>query len=333
MFSLSLTLGVLAILVAWHDRATGFRLRALWWTVAAVVMIGILTTSGFAASRRTVPEFTVRSETESIYGWVRVVDDTQRGYRLMLSDASVISAVDLKLDRSVLSYQQVLGLLPLIRPNASQALLIGLGGGHVARDLKSKGITTDTIEIDPAVAEAAQRFFHFEPTGRFLVGDARYEIRNLHQHYDLIIHDCFTGGAEPTHLLTQEMLGELQALLNERGILVLNYVGFRSGEGSDAVAAVHHTLQSLFPHLRVFITDKADFTDFIFLASSEPLSIDISDSDSRIRWLLDHEHRFADGTGFVITDNYNPMENRQVRKAETYRMIFMDRIALDLLVR
>jgi hypothetical protein len=66
-----------------------------------------------------------------------VVDDERNGHRLMLSDASVISAVDLKLDRSLLNYQQVLGLLPLFRPHASEALLIGLGGGHVARDLRS----------------------------------------------------------------------------------------------------------------------------------------------------------------------------------------------------
>ena len=86
----------------------------------------------------------------------------------MLSDASVISAVDLKQDRSVLGYQQILGLLPLIRPEATQALLIGLGGGHVARDLKSKGIRTDTIEIDPVVADAANGFFTLNRPGCFL---------------------------------------------------------------------------------------------------------------------------------------------------------------------
>jgi spermidine synthase len=264
---------------------------------------------------------------------VRVVDDERRGIRLMLSDASVISAVDTKLDRSVLGYQQALGLLPIFRPEARRALLIGLGGGHVARDLKSKGITTDTIEIDPAVAEAARRFFHFEPTGLFLVGDARYEIRNLPTRYDLIIHDCFTGGSEPTHLLTRELLSELRSLLNEGGILALNYVGFTSGEGSEAVAAVHRTLKSLFPHLRVFITEKGEFTDFIFLASEQPIDVNPASEDRRISWLLDHEHMLNSGEGFLITDDYNPMESRQVRKSETYRKFFLDRIAFELLLR
>ena len=175
LLSLSLLLTTLGVFVTWHERATGLRPRSFASITAAAVAFVMLATSGFAESRKPVEGFTVRSEAESTYGWVRVVDDERRGLRLMLSDASVISAVDLKLDRSVLGYQQVLGLLPMFRPEAKQALLIGLGGGHVARDLKSQGIVTDTIEIDPAVADAAQRFFHFEPTGLFLVGDARYE--------------------------------------------------------------------------------------------------------------------------------------------------------------
>lgn len=55
--------------------------------------------------------------------------------------------------------------------------------------------------------------------------------------------------------------------------------------------------------------------------------------DRRLRWLLDHEHRFPEGSGFIITDDYNPMESRQIRKAETYRTHFLKRIAFDLLLR
>jgi spermidine synthase len=333
LLSLSLLLTALAVLVIRHEQATGLAPRSLVSITAAAVAIVMLTTSGFAASHKPVEGFTVRSEAESTYGWVRVVDDERRSIRLMLSDASVISAVDLKLDRSVLGYQQILGLLPLFRPDAAQALLIGLGGGHVARDLKSKGINTDTIEIDPAVAEAAQRFFHFKATGLFLIGDARYEIRNLTTRYDLIIHDCFTGGSEPTHLLSRELLSELRSLLNDGGVLALNYVGFTHGEGSDAVAAVYRTLKSLFPHLRAFITEKEAFTDFVFLASEKPILLETASEDRRIRWLIEHEHAMVDTGGFIITDDYNPMESRQVRKSEAYRRLFLERIAFELLLR
>ncbi len=329
LLAVSLLLAALSALIAWRERSRG----AASVSLVALVVLGVGSSTGFAGSLHSPAGFTVLSETESLYGWVRVVDDDRYGIRLMLSDASVISAVEKKLDRSVLGYQQILGLLPTFRPRATQALLIGLGGGHVARDLISQGIVTDTIEIDPAVAEAAQRFFSFKPTGRFLVGDARYEIKTLDQRYDLIIHDCFTGGTEPTHLLTQEMLRNLRELLTEEGLLALNYVGFRTGDGSEAVAAVYRTLHSLFPHVRTFTTEAEDFTDFVFLASRAPLDLAIHRDDPRVYWLMGHEHRFGATDGFIITDDYNPLDRLQVRKAEAYRQIFLERIAFDLLIR
>jgi spermidine synthase len=331
--SLSLLLAVLASLVAFYEQRRTSSRRSTWSVIIATILIGTTAVSGLPSARHPAPGFTVQSEAESLYGWVRVVDDEQRGFRLLLSDASVISAVDLKQNRSLLGYQEIMGLLPTIHPESVRALLIGLGGGHVAKDLKAQGVTTDTIEIDPAVAEAARRFFHFEPTGLFLVGDARYEIKQLTTPYDLIIHDCFTGGSEPTHLLSQEMLASLRSLLTDRGILALNYVGFTTGAGSDAVRAIHHTLLSLFPQVRVFVTSKDEFTDFVFLASAEPIRLDATGEDRRIRWLTDHEHMMDSGESFTITDDYNPMESRQVRKSETYRKHFLERIAFELLVR
>ncbi|WP_446808385.1 fused MFS/spermidine synthase [Methylomonas sp. 2BW1-5-20] len=301
----------------------------------AAVLTSTLTANGYAKPARVSKDFTVLHEEESIYGWVRVVDDERKGFRLLLSDSSVLSAVEKAHGRSLLGYQTIIGLVPpLFRPNASQALLIGLGGGHVARDLKAKGLTTDTIEIDPAVADAAQNYFNFKPTGEFLVGDARYEIKKLHKQYDFIVHDCFTGGSEPTHMLTQEMLRELKGMLSEQGVLALNYVGYTKGEGANAVTSVYKTLASVLPNIRVFITEKQEFTDFIFLASKQELNLTPVDpnQDRAVQWLKDHEYAMTDTDGIIITDDYNPMESMQVRKAESYRKIFMERIDPALLL-
>jgi spermidine synthase len=333
VFSLSLVLLVLAAALAWADRkGRAGAGTALAGGLAVLLVLG-LAGAGYAKARPAAPGFKVLEEAESTYGWVRVVDDEKHGYRMLLSDASVLSAMELARGRPLLGYQALIGLVPLFRPDARDALLIGLGGGHVATDLKSKGLATDTIEIDPAVADMAQRYFRFRPTGDFIVGDARYEIKRLHRKYDLIVHDCFTGGSEPTHMLSREMLGDLRGMLTERGVLALNYVGFSEGEGADAVASVYATLQSLFPHIRVFFTDKAEFTDFIFVASREPLELDPASGDARVRLLLDHERGKPAGRGIVITDDYNPMESLQVRKAETYRKLFLERVSFDLLLR
>ena len=166
---------------------------------------------------------------------------------------------------------------------------------------------------------------------RFIVGDARFEIKNLDKQYDFIIHDCFTGGSEPTHMLTVEMLTQLRNMLAQQGVLALNYVGYTQGEGANAVTSVYKTLATVLPNIRVFVTDKGDFTDFIFLASKEPLTLQTGTQDKATNWLLEHEYAMTGKEGIVITDDFNPMESMQVRKAESYRKIFMERIAPELL--
>ncbi len=332
IFSLSLMLLALAVLLVFCDKQGLGKPSASLPLLVCAVLIGTLSANGYVKAGTLSRGFKVQHEEESVYGWVRVVDDQKNGFRLLLSDASVLSAVALETGQTLLGYQAIIGQLPLFRPAAKDALLIGLGGGHIARDYKAKGLATDTIEIDPAVAEASLKYFQFKPTGDFIVGDARYEIHKLKKHYDFIIHDCFTGGSEPTHLLTVEMLRDLRGLLNDRGILALNYAGFSQGEGSDAVASVYKTLKQVLPNIRIFVTEKKDFTDFIFVASNQDLALDKKNPDPRIQWLLEHEYALSDTGGIVITDDYNPMESMQVRKSETYRKIFMERIAPELLV-
>lgn len=311
-------------------------------------LIALLSTGAFIwdtnSPARVAEGFSVGSEAESLYGWVRVVEDERAGIKLLLSDASSIGAIDIKSGRSVLGYQQLLMMLPMIQEPASlmglpvnrDALLIGLGVGYVATQLKNKGITTDTIEIDPAVADAAQQSFGFKPTGAFLVGDGRYEIRNLNKKYDLIIHDCFTGGAEPTHLLTHEMFTQLKNLMTEHGVLALNFVGFSHGEGSEALASVSKTLSATFPYQRVFMTlPNADFSDYVFLASSKPIEFAAhNDPEQRFLNVIKSLETKAPTTGGVLlTDDFNPLEHMQIRKAEVYRKLFIERVAPELLLR
>ena len=157
----------------------------------------------------------------------------------------------------------------------TRALIIGLGAGHMAKVLHDRhGIVTDTLEIDPAVAKAATDYFGFKPTGQAMVGDARYEIRHLEGPYDLIIHDCFTGGSEPSHLLTVETLTQLRGLLSKQGILALNFVAFSNQGRNASLASVSKTIAQVFAHQSVFVSEPGDdFNDFIFLAASKPIDL------------------------------------------------------------
>jgi len=335
-----LALLALAAALAFRERRRFTRLH-LWALAGTVLLIALLGAIAAFAPVRVAEGFTVRHEAESTYGWVRVVDDERRGIRLLLSDASSIGAVRIANGRSVLGYQQLLMVLPMIRAaqtpeHPRNALLIGLGAGYVARQLRAAGIETDTIEIDPAVAQAARDYFDFQPTGAFLIGDGRYVVRNLRKHYDFIIHDCFTGGAEPIHMLTREMFAQLRELLADDGVLAVNFVGFQRGEGSEAVASLSRTLAGLFPVQRVFVTlPQSDFTDFVFLVAKQPFEFAGRDQAERnfLSVVSRHETSVPAGAGVELTDDFNPLERMQIRKAERYRELFVERIAPALLVR
>ncbi|MGZ8163193.1 MAG: fused MFS/spermidine synthase [Methylobacter sp.] len=151
----------------------------------------------------------------------------------------------------------------------------------------------------------------------------------------MIIHDCFTGGTEPTHLLTVETLTQLHGLLSDQGILALNFVSFSQGKQNSALAAVSRTVEQVFSYQSLFISEPGEnFNDFIFLAGNQP--VDLASKSllaDQSAWLQNRLFRLDNTQGVILTDNFNPLEHLQVRKAEHYRHVLVDWFGSDLLVR
>lgn len=338
LIGLALGLLLLAAAVAIYEaRRLGTLAAGLPCLIATALGSGLIPlVTGAGHFTDDTGKFQVRSEHESLYGWVRVIDQPARDLRLLTSDASVIGAASIRRGDSQLSYQDIVELIPALRPGMGRALIVGLGAGHMAKTLRDRyGIVTDTLEIDPAVATAAREFFGFQPTGNVILGDARYEIRRLQGPYDLIIHDCFTGGSEPAHLLTAETLRQLSGLLTPRGILALNLVAYAHGPDSAVLGSVAKTLQQVLPHTSTYISEPGkEFTDFIFLASNHPLSLDVEGLTPQQRgWLNSRTFPVASGDSVVLTDNLNPIERLQTAKAERYRQFMVEMFGGDLFVR
>lgn len=117
-----------------------------------------------------------------------------------------------------------------------------MGTGISTTSLIRHGIPTTIIEIDPAVYDAARTYFAlpdpvvgFGPKGIGKGGavhleDARgwvaTQAKQPSQLYDLIIHDCFSGGGVPEKLYTIEFWRELKKISNpEHGVLVVVCLG------------------------------------------------------------------------------------------------------------
>src|SRR5690625_5460678 len=204
-----------------------------------------------------------------------------------MSGGSTIGAEQLSSGLSVLGYQYVVGQLPLFNPQADSALLVGLGPGHLVNTYAEFGISTDSMEIDPVVADLPTRYFNFTPTGDVIVGDARCQITHLTKTYDLIIHGCFTGGAEPIHLLSVEMFQKLKERLNPGGILALNFVGLTTEGDQAPVEAVAKKLDQVCPYRGTFGFDTSTtFESSVCFFSCRSVVISASLSyRNQVRWL------------------------------------------------
>ena len=342
LFGVSFGLLILAAVLAFHERKGRKTSGLPVLLLISVGTVGLLFFFGGGRFGESTPGYTTVYEAQSLYGRVRVVDDEENQLRLLLSDSSTISAIDLRTGEAVFPYLYILEALPRFHPQGRTALLIGLGGGQLPKLLSRYGIETDSIEIDPEVARAARDYFGYDSPGRLILGDARYELRGLEKKYDFIIHDCFSRGVVPAHLLSVEMLEDLRGLLNEGGLLALNFYGYARGEQSLPAAAVSKTIAAVFPFHRVFVSSPVtELTDHVFFASTRPLNLQADEvrvAPSRrgklmLDNLLSRERSISSERGFVITDDFNPLESMQMRKAEIYWYRVLSDVSADLLAR
>ncbi|KAI0353003.1 hypothetical protein OH77DRAFT_1407713 [Trametes cingulata] len=180
------------------------------------------------------------------------------------------------------------------------ALMIGLGTGIAATSFVRHNLDTTIIEIDPAVYDAAHRFFGLPTPGpdRLFLQDARGWVRNRSasltgsstetaegkdaslaspELYDIVVHDCFSGGGVPSHLYTQEFWTDLKNIVSPDGVVAVNFAGILENSSGKAIVS---TLQAAFPRCRAFYDSlepshnlTSEFLNWVFFCtlSSEPL--------------------------------------------------------------
>jgi spermidine synthase len=211
----------------------------------------------------------------SAYGDIRVLDYGPD--RFFMSNAACEGQVDRETGNSILFYNYVLmSRLLLAHPDAKRALVIGLGVGLQARELERRGIETDVVEIDPAVADVAREFFGFALSrGKLYIEDARTFIAAPPTHgYDLVIVDAFQGERLPLDLLTVESFRDIrEKVLAPDGVMGVNLLGFGDGKLTPGAAALHRTIAREFPSVVAFpVLEEGEAAGNVeILASCRPL--------------------------------------------------------------
>jgi len=265
----------------------------------------------------------ILDRSQSLYGLVEVIDDTNRDVRLLRADHSIIGAQFVGSRLPAFAFVHVLEAVRCLRPHAHTVLQIGLGAGLLPSALEARGLNVDVVEIDPAVVRFAERYFGFVPNGKIDIEDARTVVRRTERQYDIVVHDTFTGGSVPEHLLSREVIQRIHDVLRPGGILALNFAGYQSGPKAKATWAVARTLLDVFPTLRV-VRDSAPNVDpdgagnLVFFASDAAL--DFATPDAGLDEECKHIMRTVSAwetlkivpAGPAITDARNPLARLQV---------------------
>ncbi len=113
-----------------------------------------------------------------------------------------------------------------INGDFSKILILGFGGGSVARILRKrfKDSKIFGVEIDPLMVEMGEKYLGAANVGaKVYVEDAyAWLSRNKGKKFDLIVVDVYQGGTFPGGFESDNFLDLIKLFLSENGILIFN---------------------------------------------------------------------------------------------------------------
>ncbi|CEL02945.1 Putative Spermine/spermidine synthase family protein (AFU_orthologue; AFUA_5G08500) [Aspergillus calidoustus] len=246
--------------------------------------------------------FALVARQDSTTGYISVLDNLVDGFRVMRCDHSLLGGQWIKARPNYTPptvkdpIYAVFAMLEAVRlvetvhggprvDTDSKALVIGLGIGTTPGALISHGIDTTIVEIDPVVHKFASQHFGLPSNHTAVIEDARTFVNHAQTQgsvqYDYIVHDVFTGGAEPVELFTYEFISGLSALLKDDGVIAINYAGDLTLYPASLAV---RTIKSIFPTCRLYREEATsevgpDFTNMvIFCTKSSSQAITFRDA-------------------------------------------------------
>lgn len=297
---------------------------------------------GGGASTPLPPGLSIVDKSQSLLGLVEVILDENRGVKFLRSDHSILGAAFERGGSPAFAFVHVLAAIRYFRPEAKTCLNIGLGTGAAPSALGRQGIKVDIVEIDPAVVRFTEKHFDFSATGDVHIDDARAFLQTTKRRYDLIVHDTFTGGTTPEHLLSLEVLQRVHAILQPGGVFALNFVGYYEGAGAEATLAVARTVRAAFRHVRAY-RDSAPKAaspvgNIIFFASDSPLQFTVPPgthfeseiTEGLVRGTAAWPVLEQVPDGPLITDARNPLARLQLPIAEKHSAAMNELLPLEV---
>lgn len=311
---LTYLIGLLLVATAWLGVAVDSRRKGAT-AVMLLLVVGGVAAVRLAPEARAIPAAGLLDVRQSAYAEIRVLD--RNDLRFMLIDGGAHTIVDPVDWESDYGYIDVLELSKRFYEEPGRLLLVGLGGGSVAKAFRRDGWSVDTVEIDPVVTEVARQWFGLQPEDTVVHHeDGRQFLLENTDPFDLIILDAFGSSSIPFHLITKEAFALARSELAPGGVLAMNLEAV--GWHDIIVHAVAATLGEVFAHVQVLPMEEppSEFGNVILMASDSPLELPAELPRPEARWTLEYnqmhawDNRFTVDVGSVpaITDDLNKVD-------------------------
>lgn len=191
----------------------------------------------------------------------------------------------------VFAYYRAFGRLFDLRPDARRVLAIGGGGFAFPKLVASEypGVRTDVVEIDPAVVDAARRWFYLDEAvalARAGGGDLRPicdEGRSFLERgagpYDAVVLDAFVGAEPVASLATAGALRAVCRALEPGGLCLANVVSRDGGRDVSFLRSFVATALTVFSHVEVALaTDEAHAGEDNYLVVASDGELGLADA-------------------------------------------------------
>lgn len=160
----------------------------------------------------------------------------QGGVRaLHLGNSMVQSAMRLAAPNDLeLPYTQCMMAFMLFHPGPENILMIGLGGGSLAKFVYHRLPRTKTIviEINPQIISISRNYFFLPADNerlQVIMAEGGEYVANHPASADLLIIDGFDGGNHVSSLCSQDFYDHAHEVLKKKGVLVVNLLSRDKG--------------------------------------------------------------------------------------------------------
>ncbi len=180
-----------------------------------------------------------------------------------------------------LSTQLLIGHIPmLLRPQSTNALVVGLGSGMTAGAVATHPSIQrlDVVEISPEVIEAATHFskhhnnVHENPKVRIVVDDAKSFLRTTTNLYDTIISEPSNPWmAGVAGVFTQEYYQNCRDRMRTNGLMLQWVQVYETND--ETLRLVLRTFTSVFPFVSVW---RPAVSDLALVGSMQPIEPDMA---------------------------------------------------------